>query len=458
LGWLTETKADERKATIQIAPFGDTKSNLEGTLYPDSSYGTYASLAFGRNELAYSCIMFKARTLPQGVLRVYTPNQVEPLDDHRLRRLIEQPNPTTDETAFLMLSIVYLDLSGNSFWLIVRDKENRPTELWPLRPDLVRIVPNPRNARQWHYGYVPNPGGVPQAIDAIPVAFNDIIHIKYPNPLDQYFGQAPMRPATRAVSVDNARTDFVDTLLRNDAVPRTIITTQSEIDEQVVDRLERRWFRRFSGANRGKPAFLQQGMDVKVLGLNLDELQFGDMSGVTEARICMTFGVHPILIGAKVGLDRSTFSNYREAKAAFWEDEGMNLQAMFAGGVRSQLVPEFTGVGRQPIGVRHDNSAVLALQEAESSKWERATNALARGGITINDFRATVGLDPVRGGDVFLIGAGVTVTPANQIGKPVSTETAPNNQVDQQQAEQPPQLQAASYADQFLGNGRKADV
>jgi HK97 family phage portal protein len=289
----------------------------------------------------------------------------------------------------------------------------------------------------------------------IPIPFRDMIHIKYPNPLDPYFGQAPMRPATRAVSVDNARTDFVDSLLRNDAVPRVVVTTASKVDEEVTDRLERRWFRKFGGSNRGRPAFLQQGMDVKVLGLNLENLQFGDLSGVTESRITMSFGVQPILVGAKVGLDRSTFSNYREAKSAFWEDEGMNLQGLFTGGVRSQLVPEFIGVGRTPITVRYDNSAVLALQEAEKEKWERATTALARGAITINDHHRIVGLEPFSGGDVFLIPAGVTARPTTDLVGDGAVDTEP---------ETPPQLEAASYGARFLaaatvnGNGRKADV
>ncbi len=54
-----------------------------------------------------------------------------------------------------------------------------------------------------------------------------------------------------------------------------------------------------------------------------------------------------------------------------------------------------------------DNSEVPSLREGESARWERATNALARGGITRNDFRQVVGLPPVPNGDVFLTPAGV---------------------------------------------------
>jgi len=151
----------------------------------------------------------------------------------------------------------------------------------------------------------------------------------------------------------------------------------------------------------------------------------------------MALGVPPILIGAKVGLDRSTFSNYKEARAAFWEETLMPLQRRFIEPIRTRLVPEFSGVGRQTIRVDWDNSEVLALREAESAKWERATNALARGGITLNDFRDVIGLDPTANGDVFLIPAGVTPMPADT-PIPTGDRTAP------------PQLQVASYAEELL--------
>jgi hypothetical protein len=212
--------------------------------------------------------------------------------------------------------------------------------------------------------------------------------------------------------------------------------------------------RKFGGRNRGRPAFLQMGMDVEVLGLNLDQLQWGDMSGITEARICAAMGVQPILVGAKVGLDRSTFANFKEAKSAFWETTLMDLQRLWFGGISTQVLPFFLGVGRQRVALRWDNSDVLALQEAETDKWERATNALARGGITQNDFRQVVGLDPVPNGDVFLVGAGVTPTPAfpDQAADaaPADDQGDQGDQPDEVDQNLAPVTEAASYARRFL--------
>jgi HK97 family phage portal protein len=317
--------------------------------------------------------------------------------------------------------------------------------LWPLRPDLVRILPT-RNPRVWDYGYILDPSTNARNVttEVVQIPRGDMIHVKYPNPLDAYFGQPPLRAAARAVSLDNAATDFVDRLLRNDATPTLVVTTQEAITDELADRLRAKWNARFSGTGRGKgPAFLQKGMDVKPLGLNLRDLEFPDLRSISETRICMTFKVPPILVGAKVGLDRSTFSNYREARVSLWEESIMPLQRRFGDAIQTRLLPEFTGVGRSRVQMRWDNSDVLALREGEKDKWERATNALARGGVSINDFRRTVGLEPVGGGDVFLIPAGVVPSPIDGIA-------AVPDQAEVEATAQRPQLEAAAYADRFL--------
>src|SRR5216683_2291668 len=75
--------------------------------------------------------------------------------------------------------------------------------------------------RVYSYGYILDPSTSARNVTSaiIPIDSRDMIHVKYPNPLNAYFGQPPLRPAARAVSLDNAATDFVDTLLRNYAVP-----------------------------------------------------------------------------------------------------------------------------------------------------------------------------------------------------------------------------------------------
>jgi HK97 family phage portal protein len=478
MGWLdgsAERKAaqlllpvnDGTQNVITLPAFSGGKPNLDGVLYPDATYQSSASAGFGRNELVYACIRERAENLPQSVLRVYPGDQPGPhgesLENHRLRRLIAQPNPVTGEFAFFELSVTYLDLAGNCYWLIQRGRDGLPAELWPVRPDLIRIFPT-LDPRVWSYGYILDPTTSARNVTSaiIPIAARDMIHVKYANPLNAYFGQAPLRPAARAVSLDNAATDFVDTILRNYAVPGVVIKTASETSQAVADLLKRKWKAAFSGARRGEPAVLQAGMDVQPLGMSLHDLEFPDLRAQSESRICAALQVPPILVGAKVGLDRSTFTNYQEARKQLWEEGIFSLQRRFRDPVETQLLAEFTGTGRARVTTRWDNSQVLALQEAESAKWERAVNALSHGGITVNDFRRVVGLDTDPAGDVFLLPRGAVPLPAGALPAPgdVIGAQPPGDQPGLQPAPPPlPQVQVASYADEFLADlARKRTV
>ncbi len=421
MGWLDGSHAakqgfqilDGTQNHINLPALGG-RPNLGGMVEPDGSYESFATAGYGRNELVYACISLRAESLPQSVLRVYpTGPSRQPLDDHPIRRLIEKPNELISEFDLFELLVTYRDLAGICYTMIVPGRDGSPAELWPLRPDLVGVLPSPRDSREFVWVYRPDPAR-PDIQVMIPR--QQMIVLKYPNPnpvnpADRYFGKPPLRSAARAITLDNAATDFVDRLLRNDATPTTVITTEQAVTDALVERLRAKWFHRHGGQNRGGPAFLQKGMDVKPLGLNLRDLEFPDLRTISESRVCMAMGrTPPILVGAKVGLDRSTFANYHEAVESWWHGPLWSLQRKFQDAFAGALLP--TPVGRKRVMLGWDNSEVPSLREAESARWERATNALARGGITRNDFRQIVGLPPVPNGDMFLTPAGVEPTDA----------------------------------------------
>lgn len=413
MGWLTGPPQEAK--TIEGQAFGATLGmGTNDPVYPGQSFLSFASAGFGRNELVYACIMEKATSLPEAPMRVYGPDGLgESREGHPLRQLISAPNPMLTEFEMFELTVIHLDLAGAAFWEIVRDRAGKPRQLWPLRPDLVRMI-RQRDGRT-RYGYLLGGGIVDLG--------TDVLQFKYPNPIDPLVGQPPLRPAVRAVALDNEATDFVKTLLQNRAVPGVVITTQKRVDQDISDRLATKWKQKFGGSKRGEPAVLQAGMDVKVLGLNPSDLEFPDLRTISETRICSAFGVPPILIGAKAGLDRSTFANYKEARTSFWEETIMPLQRRIGDVITGQLLPQVLDAEfalPRRVTVRWDRSDVLALKESEQAIWERANNALRAGAITVNDFRRIVGLPQVQGGDVFLRPAGVLPTLAD--GTPTGGE------------------------------------
>ncbi len=444
MGWLSGPKAADsalvvssERQIMSLNPFG-AGPNLSGMLDQDGSFANYASSGYGRNELVYSCIRYRGESLPQSVLRVYpgsTPDG-EAIDDHRLRRLFETPNPVTDEFAFWELSETYINLAGTNFWLVVKGRDGLASEVWPVRPDLVGVLPSARNPADYVWIYRPDPvnpqimvpvedAGSPRARNAPVVMIRHRFPNPNPNDLGQpYFGQPPLRPAARATSLDNAATDYVDTMLRNNGMPSVIIESEAEITETIHKRLKSFWQQAFSGMKRGTPAFLQKGMKANVLGLNLTDLEFPDLRDISETRICAAFGVEPILVGTRVGLTHNAYKDYHEARKSFWEEAMVSEQRRFIEPIRSRLLPSFNGVGKRLVTIRWDNSGVMALAEAEGDKWSRGISALNAGAITRNDFRRMVGLKTVAGGDVFFNPSGSTAQPVGEDPAAVATTVA----------------------------------
>jgi len=401
MGWLTPRTVEHKQSDALSRFFGGSLPDPE---FPASTFLNHIEEGYDKSELVFRCVNEAATSVPEGTLRVYDAlgRRGEPLQEHALRRLLSNPNPLLTEFELFEVTSQHLDLAGIAAWEIVRDRIGRPAELWPLRPDKIRMTPTGENRRRVAYGY---------AIDSrvVPV---EVVFFRLPNPVDPLVGAPPMRAALRATAVDNEATSFVKALLGNSAIPGVVVTMgelEDVLDEEVTNRLTQKWLSRFSGGRRGTPAFMQTGMKVQQLGLDLRQLEFPDLRAISESRICMAFETPPMVVGAKVGLDRATFSNMEEARKAFWQQKIMPRQRRIRDTIAMQLLPKVDpgGRGRRQVSLRWDNSEVEALQESEVSRWTRATEGLRAGGMTVNDWRREVGLPEISGGDVFLMPSGV---------------------------------------------------
>jgi len=123
--------------------------------------------------------------------------------------------------------------------------------------------------------------------------------------------------------------------------------------------------------------------------------------------------VPPILVGAKVGLDRSTYSNYQEARRSWWQDSLIPQYEHYDDVINAALSPEFG----DDIKAKWDFSHVPALQEDQNQIWTRSREALQSGAISINEFREMINLEPISGGDVRLISLAINEMPARPIAK-----------------------------------------
>lgn len=346
------------------------------------------SEAYQKNSIVTACISVLTFAFPEPPLMVYTKEGAdgEALPDHPLRKLLRKPNPIMGEDELWQYTMAYTAIGGNAYWLCGLNGAGQPVEIWPYHMGQVRPVPG---GPQWIRGYEFKD----ETGNWVPINPDEYlaVHFKWPLPdlTQPWIAQAPLRAVAAAVDVDSELDRYLYALLKNDAIPRTIIKfpKDSLMDPQSKAIMRAQWRERYSGDNLGDIAILDDGAEVQRLSLDLEELAFGALRKVPETRIAAAFRVPPILAGLLVGLEHATYSNYKEARKAFTEDCLVPLWRAWGAEVQSALGMAWG----KAVSVHHDLSEVASLQEDINARWARVDKAFLSGYLGFFESRRALG-------------------------------------------------------------------
>ena len=209
---------------------------------------------------------------------------------HPLVQLLEAPNPWLTRWELWYLTMVYLELTGNCFWYAASSstsssRQRLPVELWVIPSPWVRVVPDPNTFVR---GYeVAAPGAAAEVFSS-----DEIIHLKYPNPLDPHYGLSPLQ--ANALTVD-ANTELLRSryqAFQSGQRPGMVLQTEQILSEAVARRLEERVQSRFGGReNWHRPLILEQGLKASPWTLTPAEMDFLNSARMTRDEIFALFRV-----------------------------------------------------------------------------------------------------------------------------------------------------------------------
>jgi len=395
-GWLFQGLV--KASGLAVAPPWVTTS------FQEPSFRSLVTEGYQQNGAVFGCISALAFGFPEPPVVVANLKD-EAVPEHPLRQLLNNPNPLMGEPELMYYTIIYTAIGGNAYWHKVRSGSRRVVQLWPYHAGHILPVPGGAN---WisHYTYDPGTG------QRILVPPEDIVHFKWPavDAYQPWMAMAPLRAVARDVDSDNEIIRYLFALLKNDAVPRTVLTLPAgaTLERAARRRLKRDWNQKFSGTGRGSTAVLEGGMDIKRVGLDLKELEFQALHDVPERRICAAFKVPPVVAGLG---DDPTFSNSEAAYTRFTHSTLAMLWRLAAGEIQSALGSDFGG----NIRVHHDLSKVQALVEDQNKLWNRVHQGVSGQYVMVNEGRAALGLPPDARGDVFLRTLAVIPEPAQPV-------------------------------------------
>ena len=388
--------------------------------YPDVNYANFAAEGYNKNEIVHACIRELAVSAATPRYYVTAPSSdggsIE-VERGLLYDLISKPNPYSDWYSFTERLVTFLMVAGNAYALKERSRGNQVTALYLLRPDRVSIIAGDYGAD----GYVYEVGGKEYKIEA-----DDMCHLALPNPAGDIYGLSPLQVASRTVNLDLNMTDFAKVYFQNAGVPSGLLKLKKRLSSQEeASTIRSRWRSQFGGVqNFHRIAILDDDAEYQPMAQSPKDMSLDGLHNLTESRICAVFGVPPILIGANVGLQRSTFSNYREARLAFHSETLEPLVSRILRYFNRNLFSEYTG--NESLTV--DWAEMRSVLDDQAATTTRINSLFTGGVITLNEARTSLGFDALTEGAIRRIPSSVFEV-AEGGAAPVAVDAAPVEQI-----------------------------
>lgn len=355
----------------------------------EERFKTFLKEAYEKNEIVCGSLNLIATTFCQAPLTVVREdNEREVIPNHPVQLLFDHINPQMDYVEFFNTIVLHLYLGGNAYIEKVRDRRGRVTEVWPLRPDRVRVVTDEFGfINQYEYQI----SGKTFRKDA-----NDIVHIKFPNPGSIYYGFSPLWSLAAQIDIDNESNSHAKVTLQNHGAPSQILKLPYEVQADEARRIKSEWKRQFSNGGRGNLLVLG-GMDKDVEMMNsaqsLKDMDFSALRLVSETRVLSTLRIPPQVYGAFSGQQSSTYDNYATALKQFWRQTIIPLQQRIA-----SILSHDPDLGKG-MDIIFDVSDVEALTEDRQIKFSRAITGYQAGLLTLNEARFEINMNPLSEGD-----------------------------------------------------------
>lgn len=363
--------------------------------FMDIAFRTLIKEGYKKNSAVFACVQALAFGFSEPPLRFY--DDAEVIDAGPLADLLKRPNPDMGVQTLLQYTITYAALGGNCYWLKTRDRRGQVVEFWPLHDGQMQPVPG-GNRLVDHYELLDVDGTMKEKVKR-----EDVVHFMWAvDPEQPWRGMGAMVSCAREVDLDSEMTAYTFSLLKNNAVPPlALIVPPGEILQQFqLDRMRDQWVQKYGGDNRGTPAILEGGMDVKQLSFDVNKLAAESLHGIPESRISAAFKVPAVVAMLWVGIQQMTYNNVEGMMRYFTDQTLAPLWRRFGSTLTMSLTADFDLDMND--AVRFDTGEVQALQARRMEMGEFVERAVRGAYMTRNEARDLLGLPHTRGGDVFL--------------------------------------------------------
>jgi HK97 family phage portal protein len=356
---------------------------------------TSARNAMAVYALCYSCLRYRATKLieaPVWIVDETDEGETWLQGEHPLSGLLETPNPDMEMQEFLDLVSLYLDTTGACLIVKNGDRLGRVASMYPFARDEFSV--QPAGGRLYGKFQVQ---GLTGAEFKQP---DEVIYLRAADPRNLYQVLSPTDVALSHINLGRSMVTAIRSALRNAVRPGAVITVEGGLSDEGFERLRQEVKQNYEGVyNAGASILLEGGATLtEAKGATLKEMSLGPLQEDVEAAICSAYGLHPVLVSGKVGIQATsgmsdsikplTDKAYDDVIIPRWG----YIQRAFTRSLLRPIDP------RPRRFIRFDTTKVRGLQPDMTAKVQEAAGAA--GFWTINEQRAHTMRKPLPDGDM----------------------------------------------------------
>jgi phage portal protein BeeE len=341
--------------------------------------------------------------LPKGMQELA--GRMEVLEDHRIIRVINDPNPIMIRHHLLYSTFASQEITGFGYWWMYTDDAGKDF-IWPVPVHWIEPVHEPNKLFAYYKLQIPGAGA------PIKVPTRQIVRFVVPDPSDPFAGLAPLQANARTVMTDFAIEMAQRMSFENGINPGLAIMVgkppefagvggdQMMLTKEQREQLIAAVKRRYRGVTRFDEPMILDALikDVKQITTSPREMGFKDSSILVRNRMTQGWGMNPITMGEMEGVNyaSSGAADLHVCRNVYSPRTESNSQTMscyvlpYFGGNKERLVLYQEAV--EPTDPEHD----LAKDYGDYDRGIKSRNEL----------RLKRGLPAVANGNFALTGAG----------------------------------------------------
>ncbi|MBS0348287.1 MAG: phage portal protein [Proteobacteria bacterium] len=366
----------ERRSTSNTGLNGWPSVAGAGAVTPATAQGVSA---------VYACVQAIAETAASLPLILFKKNgdDRERASDHPLYRVLhDMANPEQTALEFREYMQACVLLRGNAFARIVRGYDGQVRELWPINPDTMQVRRTPSGLV---YEYTRE--GVLTRLLA-----HEVLHLRHRLGDDGTMGVSPIAAARGVIELALSEQEHGKNTFTNGAKLLGVLKFPGKLKPEQRQAIATSWASQYAGgANAGRTAVLDEGVDFQSVSMTLEDAEWIAARQFSVEEVCRLFRVPPVLVG---DLRNSNYSNSTELARQFVTLSLRRHLVMWEQSIAKQLLTE---AGRRSYFAEHQVEGLLRGDSANRAAFY--SSGIASGWMLPSEARRLENLPTIEGID-----------------------------------------------------------